>query len=81
MSVVPDFEKYKKFNPSAVAKEAAKALGIDEDEGKDGDGDEAEGKVEGSKAVAEEPKVAAAEDAALAVPVKRKAEDDLKDDA
>lgn len=32
MSVVQDFEKYKKFNPSAVAKDAAKAAGIEIEE-------------------------------------------------
>lgn len=41
MSVVQNFEKYKKFNPSATAKEAAKALGIDTDvaEGKKVEGE------------------------------------------
>ncbi|TXT15659.1 hypothetical protein VHUM_00162 [Vanrija humicola] len=34
MSVVSDFEKYKRFNPSRVAKEAAKAQGIEEEEDK-----------------------------------------------
>jgi tRNA acetyltransferase TAN1 len=42
MSVVQGFEKYKKFNPSATAKDAAKALGIDaevtEDKNPEGDG-------------------------------------------
>ncbi|KAL1413413.1 hypothetical protein Q8F55_001179 [Vanrija albida] len=31
MSVVSDFERYKRFNPSRVAKEAAKAQGIEEE--------------------------------------------------
>lgn len=95
MSVVQDFERFKKFNPSATAKSAAKALGIDTEEedtkpaeeGTDSPLTPTLSKGEAKTAnrerraagIAEAQAAKDAKAAEAAVPAKRKAGEDLED--